>query len=315
MLGSATFMSSPAGAQSAAWPERSIRLIVGYPAGGGADTVARLFAPLLSKQVGQPVVVENRAGASGSIGIAAVMQSPPDGYTLFIAASSEMTIAPAVGKVSYDPERDLKPVALLGSWPYVLVAAPSFPPNSIAELIAYSKTNPGKLSFSSFGANSVTHLTGELFKSLTGVDAVHVAYKGSAPSIADVMGGQVQFTFDSPVSTLKLVHAGKLKALAVTSNERLKGAADIPTTREAGVPELLASAWIGLLAPANTPTAIVDRLNAEARKALESPELREAFESRIIEPGGGSPDDLGKIISSQLGQWRLTAKRIGIKND
>jgi tripartite-type tricarboxylate transporter receptor subunit TctC len=197
----------------------------------------------------------------------------------------------------------------------VLVAHPGFAPNTIAELVAYSKANPGKLSYSSFGANSVTHLTGELFKSLTGVDAVHVAYKGSAPSIADVMGGQVQFTFDSPVSTLKQVRAGKLKAIAVTSTERLKGADDIPTTREAGVPELLASAWIGLLAPADTPPAIIDRLNAEALTALKSPELREAFESRIIEPGGGSPEQFAKTIGAQLGQWKQTAKRLGIRND
>ena len=198
------------------------------------------------------MLVENRAGAGGTIGTLSVVRAEPDGYTLLFAASSEVSIAPVTVKaLAYDPEKDLQPITMLGKWPHVLTAFPGFPPNTVPELVAYVKANPRKVSYSSFGNNTANHLTGELFKAVAGIDSLHVPYKGSGPSIADLMGGQVQYTFDSPGVVLAHVRAGKLKAIAVTGSQRLPGANTIPALAESGYGAVIGGAWVGLLAPAS----------------------------------------------------------------
>ena len=316
LLGTLAALAIPGAcfAQAPAWPAKPVKIVVGYPPGGGADIVARLLGDHLSKSLGQQVIVENRPGAGGMIGAAHVARAEPDGYTLLLGASSEMTIAPATVKsIAYDPEKDLAPVALVGQWPYVLVASPSFAPNTLAELISHAKANSGKVAYSSFGNNTANHLTGESFRAAAGIDVIHVPYKGSGPSMVDVMGGQIQFTFDSPGVVLNPVRAGKLKAIAVTGSQRLPGADNIPTMEEAGLAGVAGGAWMGLMAPAKTPQAIIDRLNADVVRALESPEMRKTLENRSIFPGGGTPDELGRRIRFEIAGWKEAMPRLGIR--
>jgi tripartite-type tricarboxylate transporter receptor subunit TctC len=306
--------SALANAQSPAWPSRPVKLIVAYPPGGGADVGARLLVDPLAKAFGQPVLVENRAGAGGTIGTLSVVRADPDGYTLLFAASSEVSIAPVTVKaLAYDPEKDLQPITMFGKWPHVLVAYPGFPPNTLPELVAYVKANPGKVSYSSFGNNTANHLTGELFKSIAGIDALHVPYKGSGPSIADLMGGQVQYTFDSPGVVLTQVRAGKLKAIAVTGSQRLPNANTIPAMAESGYGAVIGGAWVGLLAPAKTPRPIVDRVHDEVVAALKTAEMRAMLEARSIQPVGNTPEEFARFIQSEVAKWKEVVPRIGIK--
>ena len=266
----------------------------------------------MSKLLDQPVVVENRPGAGGTLGASSVVRADPDGYTLLIAAISEISIAPATYKaLPYDPEKDLVPVVQLARWPQILVASPSFPPNTLSEFIAYVKANPGKVSYSSFGNNTLNHVNGERFKVTAGIDALHVPYRGSGPSLTDLMGGQIQYTFDAPSVTLNLINAGKIKAIAVAATERLPNAGTIPTFAEAGMP-FIVSSWIGMLAPPNTPQAIVDKLNKTAIEVMNQPETRAAFEKSSLLLGGGSPADFAKIIHAEIADYRALAPKIGI---
>jgi tripartite-type tricarboxylate transporter receptor subunit TctC len=304
----------PALAQGQSWPTRPIKLIVGYSPGGGADVAARLFSNSMSKILGQPIIVENRAGASGTLAAQYVVRAEPDGYTLLVAAISEISIAPATFKsLPYDPVTDFKSVVMFVKWPLLLVASPSFPPNTLAELIAYTKANPGKVNYSSFGINTGNHVTGERLKMVTGIDTLHVPYKGSGPSLTAVMSGEIQYTFDSPATTLNLINAGKLKGIAVAGRERLPNANTIPTMEEAGLPGFFASGWIGLLAPANTPKAIVDRLNGAALTALKEPELLAFLEKSNTQPGGGTPEEFGRLIHDEIAEYRSVALKIGIQ--
>ncbi len=300
-------------AQSTDWPSRPIRLIVGYPPGGGADTVARLLADRLSKSLGQAVLVDNRAGASGAIGATAVARAEPDGYMLLVAASSEISVAPATIKaLPYDPVRDFKPVAQLAKWPFILATLASSPTSSLGELIAYAKANPGKLSYSSFGNNSMNHLIGEDFKLKAGINAVHIPYKGSGPSLTGLLGGEVQYTFDAPATMLALISAGRLRPLAVTSAQRLPNASQIPTMAEAGLPDLLASGWIGLLAPAKTPAAITAKLGEAVAAILQSESFRTELQNRSILPGSGTAEEFAQAIQSEIAAWRQIGPRVGI---
>ena len=301
-------------AQSSSWPNRPVRIVVAYPPGGSTDIAGRLLAERLSKSLGQQVVVENRGGAGGTIGALSVVRAEPDGYTLLLAASPEVSIAPTTVKaMQYDPVKDLQPITLVGQVPFLLVANPGLPANTVAELIAYAKANPRKVNYSSYGNNTSNHLVGELFKATVGIETTHVPYKGSGPSIIDLIGGQVQYTFDTPAATMGHVRAGKLKALAVAQPQRLANAPSIPTMSEAGVPGFVGGTWFGLLAPARTPKDVVDRIHAEAASALQSPELRKAFEDRDIIPGGNTPDEFGRFIQAEVAKWRDLATRIGLK--
>ena len=304
--------SLAAQAQPAAWPSQPLRFIVGYPPGGGADVVARLFAEHMSRGRGQRIVVENRAGASGAIGATTVTKAEPDGYTLLAAAISEITINPAINKtLTYDPITDFAPVTLLGRFPQVLVAAPNFPPNTLQELIAYAKANPGKVRYASFGNNTLNHVNGERFRLAAGIDTVHVPYKGSGQSLIDLMAGVLEYTFDSPATTLRQVKAGKLKALAVTSEERIPGE-NIPTVIEGGVAGFTYYSWIGLMAPAKTPRAIVDRLHREAVAAMKSQELQQVAQGNHMQTGGNTPDEFARQIRTELAQYKQVAAQVGM---
>jgi len=225
-----------------------------------------------------------------------------------------VSIAPTTLKsMSYDPVKDLQPITLVGQVPFFLVANPQFPPNTLGELIAYAKANPGKVNYSSYGNNTSNHLVGELFKATAGIDTVHVPYKGSGPSIIDLIAGQVQYTFDTPAATLNQVRAGKLKAIAVATPERLANAPAVPTMAESGLPGFIGGTWFGLLAPARTPKPIIDRLHAETAALLNGAELRRAFEERDIIPGGNTPEEFGRFIAAEVGKWKTLAARIGLQ--
>ncbi|TFY98649.1 Bug family tripartite tricarboxylate transporter substrate binding protein [Ramlibacter rhizophilus] len=300
-------------AQSAAWPSRPVRLLIGYPPGGSTDVAGRLLAEQLGRRLGQQVIVENRPGAGGTVAASAVARAEPDGYTLMLAASPEVSIAPITMKaMPYDPVKDLQPITLVGQVPFVLVVNPSVPANTLSEFIAHAKANPGKLNYSSFGNNTSNHLAGEFFKSVSGVQATHIPYKGSGPSITDLIGGQVQYTFDTPPAVLEHVRAGKLRGLAVAARERLDGAPQVPTFAEAGLPAFSGGTWFGLFAPAKTPSAVVDRLNKETVAALNSPELKKAFSDRGIIASPQAPDEFGRFVQGEVGKWKDLAAKVGI---
>jgi tripartite-type tricarboxylate transporter receptor subunit TctC len=300
-------------AQSGAWPARPVKVLIGYPPGGSTDVAGRLLAEQLGRRLGQQVVVENRAGAGGTVAANLVVRADPDGYTLLLAASPEVSIAPITMKaMPYDPVRDLQPITLVGQVPFFLVVNPSVPANTLAEFIAYAKANPGKLNYSSFGNNTSNHLAGELFKSLTGIQAVHVPYKGSGPSITDLIGGQVNYSFDTPPAVLEHVRAGKLRALAVATRQRLSSLPQVPTFAEAGLPAFSGGTWFGLFAPARTPRAVIDRINADAVAQLSSPELAKAFADRGIVASPQSPEEFARFVQAEVSKWKDLAGKVGI---
>ena len=304
----------PALALAQGWPAKPVKLIVGYPPGGGTNTVARLLAEHMSKGLGQQVVVENRPGAGGRIGTLSVARSDPDGYTLMFASDAELTIAQVTVKaMPYDPLKDLQPIALAGRGPYMLVTYAGFAPNTLAELIAYAKANPNRVNFGSFGRGSQNHMIDERFKAAAGINTVHVPYKGSGPVLLDLAGGQVQYTFATPSATLPLVKAGKLKALAVAATQRLAKADTIPTMAEAGMPGFTGGSWYGLLAPAGTPAPVVERLHAELVAAMNAPDVRRTLDEMSILPVTGTPAELGQLIQSETAALRQLATKIGLE--
>lgn len=313
LLAAAATAQGTAFAQPAAWPSRPIRMVIAYPPGGSTDVAGRLLAEQLGRRLGQNIVVENRAGAGGTLGAASVVRAEADGYTLLLAASPEVSIAPITMKaMPYDPVRDLLPITLVGQVPFFLVVNPSLPVNNLQEFIAYAKENPARLNYSSFGNNTSNHLAGELFKSLTGTKGVHVPYKGSGPSIVDLIGGQVQYTFDTPPAVLEHVRAGKLRAIAVATRQRLQSAPQVPTFAEAGLPAFSGGTWFGVFAPAKTPRAIVDKLNAEAVALLGAPELAKTFADRGIVASPQAPDEFGRFVAGEVAKWKDLAGKVGI---
>jgi tripartite-type tricarboxylate transporter receptor subunit TctC len=314
LMGStAAMMQGMALSQGTHWPSRPVRILVGYPPGGSTDVAGRLLAEQLGRRLGQQVLVENRAGAGGTVATASVVRAEPDGYTLMLAASPEVSIAPITMKsMPYDPVQDLMPITLVGQVPFFLVVNPSVPANTLAEFIALAKSQPGKLNYSSFGNNTSNHLAGELFKSLTGTTSTHVPYKGSGPSITDLIGGQVQYTFDAPPAVLEQVRAGRLRALAVSGRQRLTIAPQVPTFTEAGLPQFSGGTWFGLFAPAKTPRSIIERINAEAVASLQSPELVKAFSDKGIVASPQTTDELGRFVQSEVNKWKDLAAKVSI---
>jgi tripartite-type tricarboxylate transporter receptor subunit TctC len=268
----------------------------------------------MAKVLGTPVVVENRSGAGGTIAATAVARAEPDGYTVSVAAISEISIAPATHKaLPYDPTKDFAPVVLLAKWSQLLVGSPDLPANTLQEFIAYAKANKGKLNYSSFGNNTLNHVAGARFGLAVGVDAQHVPFRGSGPSLTALMANQVQYTFDSPATTLNLIAAGKLKGIAVAGRERAPNAPNIPTMAEAGLPNFYVDSWIAMLAPPATPKEIIDKLNAAAREVLKDPELQAQLVKMSVQPGGGTPEELGKRIREEVAEYRETAAKIGLE--
>lgn len=303
-------------AQSIVYPTRPVRVVVPFPAGGTTDILARAAAQKLTEAWGQPVIVDNRPGAGGNIGSELVAKSAPDGYTLEMGTVGTHAInASLYANMAYDHVKDFVPIVLVAGVPNVLVINPSVPVNSVQELIAYSKANPGKLNFASSGNGTSIHLSGELFKTMTGVQITHVPYKGSAPALTDLMGGQVQIMFDNLPSSLAFIKAGKLKALAVTSATRAAALPEVPTMMEAGVPGFEASSWFGILAPAGTPRAIVNKVNADTNKWLSSPDAKEKLSAQGAVAAGGTPEDFARHIVAETAKWAKVVKESGAKVD
>jgi len=296
------------------YPSKPLRVIVPWPPGQATDLSARLVAQKVAESIGQPIVADNRPGASGSIGTEAVAKAAPDGYTLLAGSSGPLSINPLLQKTPYDPEKSFAPVSLIATVPYVLVTAPNFPASSARELIALVRANPGKYTFASSGTGATTHLITEVFNSRAGLQATHVPYKGSGPSLTDVMGGQVAYTIETMAAVVANVRAGRLKALAITSAQRNAGLPDVPTVAEAAdMPGFNMNAWIGYLAPAGTPPEIVNRLSGEVQKALASPDVRERYATLGLNPTSTTPDDLAKLMRDESVRYADIIKRANIK--
>ena len=303
-------MSSMAWAQT--FPTRPVRLIVGFAAGGTADTIARLIGQWLSERLGQQFVIENRPGGGTNIATEAVVRAPPDGYTLLVAGPSGAINATLYDKLNFNFIRDIAPVAGIVRQPSVIVVTPSVPATTVPEFIAYAKANPGKLSMASGGIGSPGHVSGELFKMMTGVNMAHVPYRGAAPALTDLLAGQVQVYVSPTPTAIEYIRAGKLRALAVTTAARSEALPDIPTVAEF-VPGYEASAWQGIGAPRSTSAEIIEKLNKEVNAALADPKMK----ARLAELGNavlpGSPADFGKLISDETEKWGKVIKFAGIK--
>ncbi len=298
------------------YPNRTIRLVVPFPAAGTTDILARAAAQKLTEAFGQSVIVDNRPGAAGNIGSDLVAKSAPDGYTLLMGTVGTHAINPSLySKMPYDHVKDFVPVVLVAGVPNVLVVNPALPVNSVADLIKLAKDKPGQINFASSGSGTSIHLSGELFKTMAGVDITHIPYKGSSPALTDLIGGQVQIMFDNLPSALPQIKAGKLRAIAVTSSKRAPVLPDVPTISESGVPGFEASSWFGMLAPAGTPAPIVARINAEVNKWLQSAEAREKLLSQGAEAAGGSPQQFANHIRAESEKWAKVVKASGAKVD
>jgi tripartite-type tricarboxylate transporter receptor subunit TctC len=303
---------APHVARAQAYPKRPVRIIVGLTAGSASDIVARLVGQWLSERLGQQFVVENRPGAGTNMAAEAVVRSAPDGYTLLLAASPNAINASLYEKLSFNFMRDIAPVAAISREPNVVVVNPSLPTRTVPELIAYAKSNPGRINMASAGNGTTSHLAGELFKMMTGVDMVHVPYRGGGPALTDLLAGQVQVFFPPMVVPIGQVKAGKLRALAVTTATRSEVLLDIPTVGEF-VPGYEASVWYGLGAPKGTPAEIIDKLNQETNAVLTDPKIK----ARMAESGGtvlpGSPADFGKLIAEETEKWSKVVREANIK--
>ena len=303
-----------AGAQG--YPSQPIKLIVPFTAGGTTDILARTIGQKLGESLRQPVIVDNRPGAGGNIGADLVAKAKPDGYTLVMGTIGTQSInASLYSKMPYDSAKDFAPITLVAIVPNVLVVNPTVPAKSVAELIALAKSKPGALNFASSSTGGSPHLSGEMFKQMAGVDIAHVPYKGSAPAITDLLGGQVQLMFDNLPSALPQVKAGKLRALAVTSARRSPAAPDLPTIAEAGVPGYEVDSWFGILAPAGTPREIVNKLNAEIVKILQMPDVKERLSEQGAVPVGDTPEHFAEHIRKETVKWAKVVKASGARAD
>lgn len=299
-------------ADAQTWPTKPIRYIVPYPAGGNTDITGRLIGQKLSEALGQPIVIDNLPGAGANIGAAAAARAAPDGYTLFQGTGSTHGINSALfPKLPFDPVKDFVPIVLLVESPLFLVVNPDLPVKSVPELVAYAKAHPGKLSFSSVGNGSAHHLAGELLKLRAGLDMVHIPYRGSAPALQDLMGGQIQLAFDA--TALQLVREGRLRALAVASTRRWPSAPDIPAMSEVGFSDFEVGGWFALFAPAGTPRPIVDRINGEVNRILALAPVQQRLREIGLEPLGGTPEQLAKHVATELAKWPAIVKASGAR--
>ncbi|WP_036596382.1 tripartite tricarboxylate transporter substrate binding protein [Ottowia thiooxydans] len=300
--------------QAQAWPTHPVKLISPWPAGGSNDTFSRLIATRLTTTLGQPVIVENRPGASGTLGVSQVARAPADGYTLVMGSSPTHATALSIyPQLSYHPVKDFSPITLVGSSANGLVVHPSVPANSVAELIALAKSKPGKLSYASTGSGSSQHLSAELFKVMAGVDMLHVPYKGAAPAVSDIVAGHINLGFHNLVDVLPHVKAGTLRLLAVTSAQRSKALPETPTIAESGVPGYAAEVWFGIFAPAKTPRPIVDRLHREISAALSEPEIRARFDASGMEVVASGPDAFARYVQEEITKWSDIVRRADVK--
>lgn len=295
-----------AGAADSDYPTKPIKIVVPYTAGGSNDVVGRVLGQKLTAYWGQPVIVENRPGAGGNLGAATVARAVPDGYTFLITPNNLLTMNPSLYRkagLGYNPEKDLVPVSLVATGPILLAVNAALPVNSVQELIAYAKANPGKLSYASAGIGTPHHLTAELFKSLTGTDMVHVPYRGAVPAVSDLTAGRVQVMFGIPNSLMPFVKTGQLKALAVSGEGRSSLLPELPTVASAGVPGFDSTLWIGLTAPAGTPPSVIAKVNKAVAQAMHDPEVEASLEAQGLTPATSSPQDFGALIKKDEARW------------
>ena len=304
-----------ANALAQAFPSKPVRIVVAFAPGGGVDVIARLLANKLTVMWGQPVIVENKAGASGYIGADFIAKSPPDGYNVVISVPNSHTIGPHLVKPPYDPLRDFTHLSLLITFPNVLVAGNTTPANSMAELVAMGKTRPGTLNFGSSGIGSSQHLAGEMFNMVAGIDAVHVPYKGSAAAMLDIIGGAVTFSFDTATGTIAHIKGGKLKALAIAGPKRIAQLPNVPTTTEAGFPGVEMSTWYGLSGPSNMPKSIIQKWSADVAKVMQMPDVRERIEQLAGQSVSSTPAEFQAYLDGEYAKMGKLVKEANVKAD
>jgi tripartite-type tricarboxylate transporter receptor subunit TctC len=309
-------MALPSAAQAQAYPNKAIKFIIPYAVGGSTDQTGRMVALSLSTKLGQPVVIENRAGAGGTLGQDAVAKAPADGYTLLFSAAGPLTVTPhTYAKLSYDPIKSFEPITLVATQPLLLVVNPSLPVHNVADLIKEARARGTKLSYGSFGNGSAAHLAGEYFKTLAKVDMVHVPYKGSGPALVDLVGGQIDLMFDVFSTAAPLAKSGKLRPLAITSAERSPQFPDIPTMEQAGVAGFEAGTWFGVLAPAGTPKPVLDQLSKALNEVLKEKELRDTLAAQGAVVRGGTPAQFSTFFLSEYDKWGKIVKSAGVTAD
>jgi len=295
------------------YPSKPIRVVVPFPPGGGTDIVARTVTPKMAEILGQPFIVENRAGAGGNIGTEAVAKSAADGYTLLVASASTAINTTLYPNLPWDPTRDFAPVVLMVVNNHLLAAHPSVPANNVQQLLALARAKPGSITYASYGPGSSAHLTGELFKLMAHVDLLHVPYKGAAPAVNDLLGGQVNIMFADVAALLPHIKSGKLKALGIASAKRFEGLPNVPTIAETGVPGFEAGGFLGLVAPAGTPAAVINALNGAAQKSLAMPDVHERLMALASPPVGGTPEQFGQYLKREIDKWARVIRAANIK--
>ena len=309
------FMHAPVAAKGA-YPNKSVKLIVPFPPGGGNDVIGRVIAQKLSDRWGQTVVVDNRAGANGIVGLQALTQSAPDGYTLAVGAAGPLAVNPSLyARLPYDPIKDFAPITNMVNYPLLLVTHPSVPVKNVRELVALAKAKPDQLSYASPGSGNSGHLAGELFNAMAGVQTVHVPYKGQGPALTDLLSGQVSMLYSSIPSVIQQVKSGQLRALAVGSAKRLPSLPDIPTLAESGVPGYEAYSWVGLVAPAHTPADIVKKIHRDVSEILKDKEVAEKLNQQGALPVGDTPEEFGLYIKNEIAKWGKVVRDANIKAD
>ena len=304
---------APSAARAQAWPDKPVKFVVPYPPGGGTDVIARIVQDRFSQLLGQPIVIDNRGGAAGSLGTDIVAKSPADGYTVLFTLSSH-TINPYIyPRLPFDTKKDFEPVGTVASLPQILVANTQFAPNTVAEVTAMAKAKPGQLAFASVGNGSPGHLAGELYKLRAGIQMTHVPYRGGGPAVTDVMGGQVPLLWVSIPAAAGFVKQGRLKALAVSTVKRSAAFPDVPTMQEAGIPDFEVDSWYAMFVPAKTPRPVIEKLNATLNTIVQEPGIREKLLQQGSEGVGGTPDALARIVDTELVKWGKLVKDAGIK--
>ena len=310
----ATVMALACAPAFADYPAKPVKIVVPYPPGGTSDILARFIGAQLGSKLKQSFIIENRGGASGAIGSQAVANAAPDGYTLLLGTISTHGINSGLSKsLPYDPVKDFAPITVVGTTPNVISVNPALPVKNLAELIALAKSKPGTINFGSTSPGGSPHMSGELLKAMANIDIVHVPYKGAGPMLTDLIGGQVQMGFDNLPSSIGFINSGKIRPIAVTTTKRWRGAPDIPTVAESGVPGYEVSAWFGLLAPAHTPKAIIDELHKNIAEVLAQPDVAQRLYELGAEPGGNTPEEFARQISAEVDKWKKVVAKNGLK--
>ena len=314
LLASAAMMFTvPMQAKSENYPERSIRLVVGYAAGGATDVIARLVSDKMARELGQTVVVENRTGANSNVGAQVVAKSAPDGYTLYMYTIANTINNTLYNDMGYDAAKDFAPVGLIAKIPNILVVNPKVPVKSVEEYVEFTRNSKDGITFASSGSGSSIHMSGEMFKMTTGLNMLHVPYRGSAPAVTDLIGGQVQSMFDNAPSAMPHIQAGSLRPLAVTSAKRFEQLPDVPTMIESGYPDFEVQSWFGLAAPAGTPEPIINTLNTALNKSLEDTDVQKRLSDMMATPSPGTPQDMQTFLTQEIENWGKVVKASGAK--